>query len=106
MPRKEFIDTDLLIIGGGVAGTMAAIGARERENVDVLILEKAHIDRSGDAGGGNDHLLAHLNSGPEWDTDQVMAEYHARLSQGLIDPEVPYRLHISRIRDIVERLES
>ncbi len=62
-PKKEVIDTDVLIIGGGIAGRMAAIGAKEKGIADVLILEKAHVSRSRDARAGNDHLLAHLNTG-------------------------------------------
>ena len=104
--KKEFIQTDLLIIGGGASGCIAAIGAKEQGDLEVLVLEKAEISRSGDAGGGNDHLLAHLNTGEAWDTDQAMAEYYTRVSQGLIDIRVANRLHISRIREIVDRLES
>lgn len=103
--KKHFLKTDVLIIGGGVAGCMAAIGAKEQE-VDVTILEKAEISRSGDAGGGNDHLLAHLNSGELWDTDEAMLKYYSQLSQGLIDTEIGYNLHIRRIGEIVKRLES
>ena len=105
-PRREVIQTDLLIIGGGSAGCMAAIAAREQGSLDVVVLEKAEISRSGDAGGGNDHLLAHLNSGAAWDTDQAMSEYYARVSHGLVDMNVANRLHISRIKDVIERLES
>lgn len=104
--KKEILNTDVLIIGGGIAGCMAAIGAMEKSDVDVLILEKAHISRSGDAGAGNDHLLAHMNSGPDWDTDEAMCEYYTRLSQGFTDIEIPYRLHISIIKEIVDKLES
>lgn len=104
--KKEVISTDVLVIGGGVAGCMAAIGAKEEGNVEVLVLEKAEISRSGDAGGGNDHLLAHLNTGEEWDTDQAMRQYYTRVSQGLIESEIGYRLHLSRIREIVDKLES
>jgi len=105
-PKKEFIHTDVLIIGGGIAGCMAAIGAKETADMDVLILEKAHVSRSGDAGAGNDHLLAHLNTGADWDTDQAMCEYYTRLSQGFTDIEIPYRLHLSIIKEIVHKLES
>ena len=104
--KKEVMSTDVLIIGGGIAGCMAAIGAREKSDVDVLILEKANVSRSGDAGAGNDHLLAHLNSGEDWDTDQAMCDYYTRLSQGFTDIEIPYRLHISIIKNIVDKLES
>jgi adenylylsulfate reductase subunit A len=104
--KKEIIHTDLLVIGGGASGCIAAIGAKEQGVLDVLVLEKAEISRSGDAGGGNDHLLAHLNTGEAWDTDQAMAEYYTRVSQGLIDIRIANRLHISRIREIVDKLES
>ncbi len=105
-PKRETIHTDLLIIGGGVAGCMAAIGAKEQGELDVIVLEKAEISRSGDTGAGNDHLLAHLNTGEAWDTDQAMSEYYTRLSQGLVDIRIARRLHLSRIREIVEKLES
>lgn len=104
-PRKRFIKTDVLVIGGGISGCMAAIGAKE-QGVDVTILEKAEITRSGDAGAGNDHLLAHLNSGEPWDTDEAMCKYYSQLCQGLIDLEIGYELHIRRIGEIIRRLES
>ena len=40
-------------------------------------------------GAGNDHLLAHLNSGEPWDTDQAMSDYYTKLSQGLVDVRYP-----------------
>jgi adenylylsulfate reductase subunit A len=38
------IDSDVLIIGGGLAGCMAALSASEK-NVSVNIVEKANIRR-------------------------------------------------------------
>lgn len=105
-PKRETIQTDLLIIGGGAAGCMAAIGAKEQGDLDVTVLEKAEISRSGDIGAGNDHLLAHLNSGEPWDTDQAMSDYYTKLSQGLVDIRIAERLHLRHIRDIVDKLES
>lgn len=51
----EIIKTDVLIIGGGLAGAMAAIRLKERNNIDVVMVEKAAIERSGDGGIGRDH---------------------------------------------------
>lgn len=51
----EVIETDILIIGGGVAGCVAAIKASEY-GADVTILEKAAIRRSGGAASGMDHI--------------------------------------------------
>lgn len=104
--EKKVLNTDVLVVGGGVAGSMAAIAARDTAPVDVLVLEKAALVRSGDAGAGNDHFLAHLNSGPEWDTDDAMAAYYSRLSQGLAPVDVAKVLHLNRISEIIEKLES
>jgi len=47
--------TDVLVIGGGTAGTMAAIKAKQANpEGDVLVLEKANIRRSGAIAMGMD----------------------------------------------------
>ena len=44
------IETDVLVIGGGTAGPMAAVTAKERDpQLRVLLLEKANVKRSGAA---------------------------------------------------------
>jgi len=54
LPEK-IVETDLLIIGGGVGGCSAAIKASE--DIEVALLEKAAIFRSGaTAPGGPDHI--------------------------------------------------
>ena len=51
------IDTDLLVIGGGVAGSMAAIPALEAGQ-EVVICEKGRVlDNCGSVGCGVDHYL-------------------------------------------------
>ena len=48
------IKIDVLVIGGGTAGTMAGIKAKQANpDADVLILEKANIRRSGGDRYGN-----------------------------------------------------
>lgn len=47
------IECDVLVIGGGTAGSMAALTAKER-GADVLILEKAHVRHSGALAMGMD----------------------------------------------------
>jgi succinate dehydrogenase/fumarate reductase flavoprotein subunit len=49
------IETDVLIVGGGVAGCVAAVKASEH-GADVTVLEKAAIKRSGGAASGMDHI--------------------------------------------------
>lgn len=46
---EETISTDVLVIGGGIAGCWAALGAREK-GVKVTIVEKSHVISSGPTG--------------------------------------------------------
>jgi len=53
--EKEYeIDTDVLVIGGGIAGCWAAISAA-RKGVRVALIEKGDTVRSGSGGPGCDH---------------------------------------------------
>jgi succinate dehydrogenase/fumarate reductase flavoprotein subunit len=63
------LQTDVLVIGGGTAGTMAGIKAKQANpDGDVLILEKANIRRSGAIAMGMDGVNTAVipgNSTPE-----------------------------------------
>ena len=53
--NTQQIKTDVLVIGGGTAGTMAGIKAKQANpDAEVLILEKANIRRSGAIAMGMD----------------------------------------------------
>ncbi len=52
--REEEIDVDVLVLGGGIAGCWAAIGAAKR-GAKVAIVEKGATIRSGAGGSGCDH---------------------------------------------------
>lgn len=57
MTEPDSYSTDFLIIGGSAAGSMAAIRTKEINlDLDVNIIEKAEISRSGAAGRGTDAL--------------------------------------------------
>jgi succinate dehydrogenase/fumarate reductase flavoprotein subunit len=47
----EVVETDFLIIGGGLAGCMAAIEAKRKGNLDVVIMEKSSIEYGGTGVG-------------------------------------------------------
>ncbi len=55
----ERYQTDVLVIGGGLSGAMAALQAREHE-AKVIVLEKANTYRSGNAGSGLDHIYSYV----------------------------------------------
>ncbi|MFH1125069.1 MAG: FAD-dependent oxidoreductase [Pseudomonadota bacterium] len=54
------VDTDVLVIGGGLAGCMAAIKAAEEENLRVTLVDKSNTVASGCAAAGIDHLWGYI----------------------------------------------
>jgi adenylylsulfate reductase subunit A len=80
--ERQYFDADVVIIGGGTAGCLAAVELRERHpDLRVLILEKAHIERSGCLAGGMNAINAYLNPG---ETPESFVRYVRFDSCGLI----------------------
>ncbi len=52
--HESIIETDVLIIGGGIAGCHAALAAH-RKGASVAVVEKGPVIRSGSGGAGVDH---------------------------------------------------
>jgi flavin-dependent dehydrogenase len=55
----EIIETDFLILGGGLVGCMAALRARRNQNLDVVIVERGTIRWGGNAIGFDDWNIEH-----------------------------------------------
>ena len=53
--QEQTVETDVLVIGGGIAGCRAAISAARNKGVRVAMVEKAATIRSGAGGPGGDH---------------------------------------------------
>ncbi len=80
--RIEEIDTDIAIVGGGTAGCMAAIAAnRLRHDCRTVIIEKAHIQRSGCLAAGVNAINAYLNPG---ETVNSFVEFVRREAHGVM----------------------
>ena len=92
MSRLEIIpvETDVLIIGGGLAGCMAAIKASEHD-VRVTIAEKSNTLHSGCAASGVDHLWAYIPPVHEkmgWTIEDLMEDHDQATAHGLIDRDL------------------
>ncbi len=93
---------DVLVIGGGTAGTMAALTAAER-GADVLLLEKAHVRHSGALAMGMDGVNNAVVPGRA-EPDDYVAEI-TRANDGIVDQST-VRQTATRGFAMVRRLES
>jgi adenylylsulfate reductase subunit A len=103
--RWTTLDTDVLVVGGGVAGSMAAIPALEA-GLQVVICEKGKVlDHCGSIGCGVDHYLTVMDTGPEWDTPDYLIKHVPELTDGIVDMAVAGRV-IREMPRIFRKLES
>jgi len=88
------LDTDLLIMGGGVGGCPAAAKAAEK-GLRVVLVEKAKTDRSGHSGQGMDHVMDFPREGVTL-LDYVnywQGRHRLLCGEGrVVNPNVGYRL--------------
>jgi adenylylsulfate reductase, subunit A len=98
------IDTDIAIIGGGTAGLNTAMAAAE-SGLQVLVVDKANINRSGAIAGGIDHFHAFLESGEEWDSREAWLKYVGRLAKGAVNLKIHDAVLCEEIKGAIERVE-
>ncbi|WP_051164599.1 fumarate reductase/succinate dehydrogenase flavoprotein subunit [Nocardia testacea] len=96
------LDCDVLVIGGGTAGTMAALTAAE-QGANVLLLEKAHVRHSGALAMGMDGVNNAVIPGKAEPEDYV-AEI-TRANDGIVDQRTVYQT-ATRGFAMVQRLEK
>ena len=101
----EYLQSDILIIGGGAAGLNAALTAREAGR-SVTIMDKAVIERSGHFAGGIDHFGAYLETGPDWDTRQAYLKFTAKSARGATDISVVEKVYCEELPTAIERFDK
>ncbi|MEE4489678.1 fumarate reductase/succinate dehydrogenase flavoprotein subunit [Streptomyces sp. BE230] len=98
----EELSCDVLVVGGGTAGTMAALTAAEH-GASVLLLEKAHVRHSGALAMGMDGVNNAVIPGRA-EPDDYVAEI-TRANDGIVDQST-VRQTATRGFAMVRRLES
>ena len=84
------LDTDILIIGGGAAGCMAAIEAKKLDQgIKCVVMEKAHIERSGCLAMGINAINAYLTPG---ETPETFVKYVKDEFLGVIREDLVYSI--------------
>jgi succinate dehydrogenase/fumarate reductase flavoprotein subunit len=100
----RYLDTDLLIIGGGSAGCMAAIRALElNPELKVVIFEKGDIKYSGSIARGMDAL--NIVAIPNFTTPELYVEAVTTSCQGVLDAAPSCRM-AARSFDLLKKLQS
>jgi succinate dehydrogenase/fumarate reductase flavoprotein subunit len=102
--REIHVYTDVLIIGGGSAGAMAAIRAKEVDpSQRVTVFEKGDILYSGCIARGMDAL--NIVSVPGLTTPELYVESNGMACEGVMDEPVSYRM-AERSWPMMKKLES
>ncbi len=98
------IDCDVLIIGGGSAGAMAAIRAKEMDaKQKVVVFEKGEIKYSGCIARGMDAL--NIVAIPGLTTPELYVESNRMACEGIMDEPVNHRM-AQRSFALLKKLES
>ena len=101
---QKTVEADVLCVGGGIAGLMAAIRAREL-GAKVVLAEKANTLRSGSAGTGCDHFRCYIPEFHGPDMEPVVEEvWHSQV--GWTRPREFVRTWMERSFEIVKLWDS
>jgi adenylylsulfate reductase subunit A len=98
------VTADVAVIGGGTAGLNTALAAAEM-GADVLVVDKAHIQRSGAIAGGIDHFFAYLNTGEPWDTRDAYLGYVAKVARGASNLKIHEKVFCDELVPAMDRIE-
>src|ERR1700735_5752514 len=101
LSQRSPLSCDVAVVGGGTAGTMAAITAAEH-GASVLLLEKAHVRHSGALAMGMDGINNAVIPGKATPEDYV-AEI-TRANDGIVNQRTIYQT-ATRGYEMVQRLE-
>ncbi|WP_111430237.1 fumarate reductase/succinate dehydrogenase flavoprotein subunit [Rhodobacteraceae bacterium DSL-40] len=97
------IDCDILVIGGGTAGPMAALKAKARNpGANVVLLEKANVKRSGAISMGMDGLNNAVIPGHA--TPEQYVKEITIANDGIVDQAPVYR-YAQNCYDIIQELD-
>jgi succinate dehydrogenase/fumarate reductase flavoprotein subunit len=81
---KETLEADVLVVGGGIAGLMAAINAAG-QGARVIVAEKANTKRSGSGATGNDHFVCYIPEVHGRNMDPIVKEVRNSMVGGYHD---------------------
>lgn len=102
--KVESLTADIVILGGGSAGTIAAIKAKKKNpDAQVIIMDKGPIETSGAIGRGMDAL--NIMASPGYSEPEDVVEALTKVSEGIVDQETAYVLG-EKSKNVIKDLEE
>ena len=101
--KRETLNTDILIIGGGTAGCYAALTIAEKSGYSVLIAEKANIKRSGCLAAGVNAINAYIVDGRK---PEDYVDYAKKDADGIVREDLLLTMSegLNRVTEKMEKL--
>ena len=99
--KKERLRTDVLIIGGGTAGCYAALTIGKASDARIIVVEKAHIKRSGCLAAGVNAINCYILPNR---TVQDYVDYATKDAEGIVRDDL-LRTMCERVNGTVHELE-
>lgn len=102
---EEIVECDVLCAGGGIAGLMAAIRAREL-GAEVIVAEKGNVKYSGCGRAGNDHFETYIPEIHGPDRDAFIEELLQTAKGEILLSKNIFRAQFAKAYEIVQLWDS
>lgn len=85
--NPEIKECDVLVVGGGIGGLMAAIAAAD-DGAKVILCDKTNTLRSGSGATGNDHFVCYIPEYHQISVEEFLKEFNRSMVGGHADPSI------------------
>lgn len=98
--QDEIKVCDVLVVGGGIGGLMAAIASADG-GASVIVAEKSDTRRSGSGATGNDHFACYIPEVHQCELETILDELNNSMIGGNADPYIQ-RKFLERSFEVVK----
>jgi len=100
--ETKILETDVLVIGGGTAGCYAALTLSKQDDMNIIVVDKANIKRSGCLAAGVNAINAYINSGY---TPEYFVDFASKEAEGIIREDLVYSI-AKNLNKVIANMES